>query len=258
MQDIHFNQMSAIGYVRLRNEDSHAVIHATQQSGALAVVCDGMGGAVGGEIASKIACETFYAYPRFEDGITAGRLIHHRRRLERLIQIANEKIFRFAADHRRYRGMGTTVSALLFIEGHVVIAHVGDSRVYRLRDSRLELLTRDQTLLDFLLRSKRLPPSQAFGHPSGNVLLQAVGAKTRLDHIFTHDSAYRSGDLYILCSDGLSDLVSEAEIQRLAMQPQTETLCERLVAEALRQGGKDNITVITAIVRTAEAHRRSA
>ncbi len=258
MQDIQFNQVSATGYVRLRNEDSHAVIHATQQSGALAVVCDGMGGAVGGEIASKIACETFYAYPRFEDGTTARSLVRNRRRLQRLIQIANEKIFRFAADHHRYRGMGTTVSALLFIEGHVVIAHVGDSRVYRLRDGRLELLTRDQTLLDFLVRSGRLSRSKALGHPSGNVLMQAVGVKTRVDQIFTHSAAYRTGDLYILCSDGLSDLVPETEIRKLAMQPHAATLCNRLVAEALQRGGRDNVTVITAIVLKAGEDRRAA
>ncbi len=248
MVNITFNQMSATGHVRLHNEDSHAVIHPTRRSGALAVVCDGMGGAAGGEIASKIACETFYAYPRFAEGITARSLMRNRRRLKRLIHLANETIFAFASDHPRYRGMGTTVSALLFLEDHAVIAHVGDSRVYRLRDGRLQMLTRDQTLVDYLRRAGRLRRSEVAGHPGGNVLMQAVGVKNRLDHIFTHIESYRRGDLYILCSDGLSDLVPEEELRIMAMKPHIDTLCGRFVAEALHPGGKDNITVITATV----------
>jgi protein phosphatase len=258
MHTITFNQKSATGYVRFSNEDSHAVIHATRQSGALAVVCDGMGGAAGGEIASRIACETFYAYPRFKDGRAPTSLLRNRRRLTRLIGLANEKICDFAKDHPRYRGMGTTVSALLFLEGHALIAHVGDSRVYRLRDGRLELLTRDQTLLDFLLRSGRLRTAEAWGHPSGNVLMQAVGVKDRLQNIFTRSETYRPGDLYVLCSDGLSDLVPENDLEALAVQDHPATLCDRLVAEALRRGGNDNVTVITARVQAAGEERRAA
>lgn len=258
MEEVFFNQKSVTGYVRFRNEDSHAVIHATRHSGALAVVCDGMGGAIGGEIASKIACETFYTYPRFEDGVTRSSLRQNERRLKRLVRLANVSICDFAAAHPRYRGMGTTVSALLFLEGHAVIAHVGDSRVYRLRDGNLEMLTRDQTLLDFLIRSGRLSRSEAFGHPSGNVLLQAVGVKARLDHIDTHVEPYRSGDLYILCSDGLSDLVPNSDLKAFALHENTESLCDRLVDEALQRGGQDNITVITAAVRADEENRQAA
>ncbi|MBL0713358.1 MAG: serine/threonine-protein phosphatase [Desulfosarcina sp.] len=258
MEYIKFNQKTAAGYVRFRNEDSHAVVYATDRSGALADVCRGMGGAIGGEIASKIACETFYAYPRFEDGNRRTSLLRNQRRLKRLIHLANENICDFATAHPRYHGMGTTVSALLFLEDQAVIAHVGDSRVYRLRDGKLALLTRDQTLLDFLIRSGRLNSEQAFGHPSGNVLMQAVGLKSRLEHIYTRTDAYQSGDLYILCSDGLSDYITEADLQAFVIRGHVETLCDRLVAEALRRGGQDNVTVITAFVQASSEDRRAA
>jgi protein phosphatase len=258
MEHIVFNQKTAAGYVRFRNEDSHAVVHATDHSGALAVVCDGMGGAVGGEIASRIACETFYAYPQFAEGTGAASLLRNERRLRRLIGLANEKICDFTAEHPRYRGMGTTVAVLLFLEGHAVIAHVGDSRIYRLRTGRLDLLTHDQTLSELLVRAGRLTADQAFGHPGGNVLMQAVGVKPRLRKIESHAQACRPGDVYIVCSDGLSDLVPPSELEDIVRRTDPDMLCDRLVAAALRRGGKDNVTVVTAQVHAADAKARAA
>ena len=146
MLTVLFDHQSVIGHVRDINEDAFAVMHGSENSGALAVVCDGMGGAAGGEIASRIVCETFYDFPVYRDGIKPFNAGSNRRRLERLIQVANLKVQDFVHHHPRYEGMGTTVSSLLFLEDKIVVAHVGDSRVYRLRDGRLTLLTRDQTL----------------------------------------------------------------------------------------------------------------
>jgi protein phosphatase len=258
MYAVSFDHRSVIGPVRDLNEDTFTVLHGDHASGSLAVVCDGMGGEAGGEIASRIVCETFFDYPRYREGIKSFHAGANRRRLERLIQVANRKVLAFVQDHPRYRGMGTTVSALVFLEDKIVLAHVGDSRIYRLRDGHLRLLTMDETLRAHLLQRGVLSPQQAAGHPSGHVLLQAVGASPRLKHIQSRVEDLADGDRYLVCSDGLSDLVHDAEIRDLLESRPFSAACDRLVDMALARGGRDNITVIAAAVQAIAEHRRAA
>lgn len=258
MFNIKFDHQSVIGHVREINEDTYAVMHGNQTSGSLAVVCDGMGGVVGGEIASKIVCETFYDFPVYCDGIKPFNAGSNRKRLERLIQVANHKIRNFVRHHPRYKGMGTTVSALLFLEDKFVIAHVGDSRIYRLRDHQLTRLTRDQTLRDHLLQTGKISPDEAFGHPSGHILMQAVGASAHLRCIQSQVDDLTGGDVFLICSDGLSDLVRDDEIQDALLTNTFEQVCGDLVRLALQRGGSDNITVIAAEVTDAAIRRRAA
>lgn len=258
MYTVKFDHQSVIGHVRKINEDAYAIVPGHQASGALAVICDGMGGVEGGEIASRIVCETFYDYPLYRDGIKPFNAGANRRRLERLIQVANTKVRHFAQHHPRYRGMGTTVSALLFLEDKIALAHVGDSRIYRLRNGRLVRLTRDQTLRDYLLHSGLLAPGDAQGHPSGHVLLQAVGAAGRLTGIQSMVDDLMGGDRYLLCSDGLSDLVPDDEIQSILLSKSFSQVCSDLVRLALSRGGTDNVTVIAADVAEAVAQRKAA
>ena len=255
---IKFDHQSVIGHVRDLNEDAYAVLHGDDTSGSLAVICDGMGGAAGGEIASRIVCETFYDYPRYCDGVKSFNAGANRQRLERLIQLANRKVVSFALDHPRYRGMGTTVSALLFLEDHIALAHVGDSRIYRLRDGCLTLLTRDETLRARLLQRGLISPRQAVGHPSGHVLLQAVGATPRLRRIQSRVEELAGGDRYLVCTDGLSDCVNDDEIRGILVSNPIETVCENLVNRALDRGGNDNITVIAAAVADTAERRKAA
>jgi len=182
----------------------------------------------------------------------------NRRRLERLIQIAHQKVYAFAQDHPRYQGMGTTVSALLFLEDKIVCAHVGDSRIYRLRDGRLTQLTKDHTLRDYLLHSGALSREDAGGHPSGHVLMQAVGAAPRLNGIQSLVDELAEGDRYLVCSDGLSDVVYDSEIQEFMRSEPFDDVCDALVRRALTRGGVDNITVIAAGVEATAAKRQAA
>jgi protein phosphatase len=258
MYSVKFDHQSVIGHVRDINEDTYAIMHGDEASGPLAVVCDGMGGVAGGEIASRIVCETFYDFPAYRDGIKPFTAGSNRRRLERMIQVANSKIRDFVRHHPRFNGMGTTVSALLFLEDKIVFAHVGDSRIYRLRDGQLTLLTRDQTLRDYLLHTGRLSADEAYGHPSGHVLMQAVGASVQLKKIQSMVDELAGGDLYLLCSDGLSDLVRDGEIRETLLSRPFEEVCGDLVRLALGRGGNDNITVITADVQDASLRRRAA
>ena len=258
MYTVKFDHKSVIGHVRDLNEDAYAIVPGNDASGALAVICDGMGGVDGGEIASRIVCETFYDYPVYRDGIKPFNAGINRRRLERLIQVANLKVRHFAQHHPRYRGMGTTVSALLFLEDKIVLAHVGDSRIYRLRDGQLVLLTRDQTLRDYLLHSGRLAPDEACGHPSGHVLMQAVGVSGELSGIQSMVDELAGGDRYLLCSDGLSDFVRDDEIRAMLQSGPFGQVCGDLVNLALERGGRDNITVIAADVAEAASQRQAA
>lgn len=258
MLTIRFDHRSVIGKVRDLNEDAFAVMHGSDACGSLAVICDGMGGAAGGEIASRITCETFYDLPLYRDGIRPFNAGANRRRLERLIQVANQKIREFVRHHPRYHGMGTTVSALLFLEDKIVFAHVGDSRIYRLRDGKLTMLTKDQTLRDHLLQSGQISQQEAFGHPSRHVLMQAVGVHTQLKRIQSMVDDLVAGDHYLICSDGLSDLVRDMEIREILLSRPFQQVCGDLVRLALKRGGYDNITVVTAEARETVLQQQAA
>lgn len=258
MFNIRFDHQSVIGHVRDINEDTYAVLHGNETSGSLAVVCDGMGGAAGGEIASRIVCETFYDFPVFCDGIKPFNAGSNRKRLERLIQVANDKIRDFVRHHPRYNGMGTTVSVLLLLEDKIVVAHVGDSRIYRLRNGKLSRLTKDQTLRDHLLQTGRISPSEAFGHPSRNILMQAVGASDHLGCIQSQVDDLAGGDVFLICSDGLSDLVRDDQIQETLLTQSFDQVCGDLVQLALVRGGTDNVTVIAAEVTETATRRQAA
>ena len=258
MLHVKFDQLSVIGHVRDTNEDSYAVIHGDENSGTLAVLCDGMGGVAGGEIASRIVCETFYNYPTYRLGIKPFNAGSNRKRLERMIHIANAKVRDFTRHHPRYKGMGTTVSALLFLEDKIVVAHVGDSRIYRLREGQLTRLTEDQTLRNYLLNTGRISQEEAAGHPSGHVLMQAVGPTPRLGRIHSLVDDLADGDIFLMCSDGLSDLVPDSEIEATIRNQPIGLVCSHLVQMALNRGGTDNVTVITADIQQAAMQRQAA
>jgi protein phosphatase len=162
------------------------------------------------------------------------------------IKLANLKIHDEAERNSDCRGMGTTVVAALFADGVLVVGHVGDSRLYRLRGGRLDQMTEDHSLLNDYVKMKRLSAGEKASFPHKNVIVRALGMKPSVEVDIIVDEP-RLGDLYLLCTDGLSGMVPDEEIVELAAsETDLDKLCERLVAAANAHGGLDNITVVCA------------
>ena len=219
------------GRKRRRNEDSYVV------DPPLFVVADGMGGAQAGEVASRLAAAAFREYHDADELAAEPRL-------EAIIQEANRRIHDRAATDTGLSGMGTTVTAALIGERSIAIGHVGDSRAYRVRDGRLEQLTEDHSLVADLIRSGRLTPEEAEAHPQRSVITRALGTDADVD-VDTFAVEATPDDVFLICSDGLTSMVSEDEIGRTVAEAKAlEEASKTLVKLANRRGGEDNITVI--------------
>ena len=204
----------------------------------LFAVADGVGGAQAGEIASRLAAAALEErLPSALGEDTLSSLLHE----------ANERIYNHAVADPAAAGMGTVVTALLVDEsaGTIAIGHVGDSRAYRLREGELEQLTPDHSLVGELLRSGRLSAEEAEQHPHRSVITRAVGTEPIVE-VETMTVAAVPGDIYLICSDGLTDIVRDGEIAELIARSDgdPDTAAEALVAAANRAGGIDNITVV--------------
>jgi PPM family protein phosphatase len=218
------------GRQRRANEDSLLA------RSPLFVVADGMGGAQAGEVASRMAVESFQpglldaSQPEVE--------------LATLARAANTRIHELSHATAEHAGMGTTLTAVYVGEEEVAIAHVGDSRAYCLRDGELLRLTDDHSLVDELLRQGRLTPEEAVEHPQRSVITRALGPEDTVD-VDTRSIRARPGDVYLLCSDGLTTMLSEAQIAQLLLaNPRLRDAGEALIAAANAAGGRDNITVV--------------
>jgi PPM family protein phosphatase len=218
------------GRQRRANEDSLLA------RSPLFVVADGMGGAQAGEVASQIAVESF----RFGLKDASKPEIA----LAALAQAANSQIHELSHSNAEQAGMGTTLTAVYVGEEEVTIAHVGDSRAYCLRDGELLRLTEDHSLVDELMRQGRLTPEEAVEHPQRSVITRALGPEGTVD-VDTRSFRARSGDVYLLCSDGLTTMLAEEQILALLLaNPRLRDAGEALIAAANEAGGRDNITVV--------------
>jgi serine/threonine protein phosphatase PrpC len=199
----------------------------------LFAVADGMGGAKAGEIASRLAA----AAVREEEG--------ERVDVAELIREANRRVFERAREDASASGMGTTMTVALAENDHVTIGHVGDSRAYRLRDDELEQLTEDHSLVAELVRSGKLSPEEAETHPQRSVITRALGTEADVD-VDTFTVAAQPGDVFLLCSDGLTTMVGEEHIVDVVGQHRNdlERAAKQLIADANRSGGEDNVTVV--------------
>jgi serine/threonine protein phosphatase PrpC len=202
----------------------------------LFVVADGMGGAQAGEVASQIAVEAFQAgLP--ESGTPEKRLAER-------AQDANRRIYEISSTEHDRAGMGTTLTAVYVDDAELAVAHVGDSRAYLFRDGELGRLTQDHTLVEELLRRGKLTEEQAAEHPQRSIITRALGVDPEVD-VDTRTYNARAGDVVLLCSDGLTSMISEREVSAILQQePDLDRAAERLIAEANEAGGRDNITVI--------------
>jgi serine/threonine protein phosphatase PrpC len=217
------------GLVRSNNEDAFLI----DDQRALFAVADGMGGHRGGEVASRTAIEALRA------AIANGTPLHD------AITRANTAVLTRAAGDDELTGMGTTMTAVIAIGGHqLLIGHVGDSRAYMLHEGTLRRATDDHSLVEELVREGRLTPEQAEAHPQRAIVTRALGVDDPVDvDLYTLD--VETGDRVVLCSDGLTTMVRERDIERLARaEPDPQRLAEALVAAANAAGGEDNITVV--------------
>jgi protein phosphatase len=219
------------GRVRRRNEDSFVL------DPPLFAVADGMGGAQAGEVASRLTAAAFREYHE------ADRLAPDER-LQAIIQEANRRIYERARSDAGVSGMGTTVTAALLTGGRVTLGHVGDSRAYRIRDGELEQLTDDHSLVGDLMRSGRLTPEEAEAHPQRSVITRALGTDPDVD-VDTMSVEAAPGDVFLLCSDGLTTMVGDDDILGiLAAAPSLDDAARELVRAANTGGGEDNVTVV--------------
>jgi serine/threonine protein phosphatase PrpC len=219
------------GRKRRRNEDSFV------REPPLFAVADGMGGAQAGEVASRLAAAAFREFHEADD-------LDPEERVAAIIQEANRSIYERARSDAQASGMGTTITAALVTGSSVAIGHVGDSRAYRLRQGRLEQLTEDHSLVADLVRSGRLAPEEADTHPQRSVITRALGTDLEVD-VDTFTVEAEAGDIFLLCSDGLTTMVDDEEItQTVAKADSLGHATKALVKAANRAGGEDNVTVV--------------
>jgi protein phosphatase len=231
-----------VGHVRRVNQDAYGYFHDQERDEVLFVVADGLGGHRGGDVASRIAIETLDAEFRVGEDDPHSRL-------RTAIETANRNILAAARKDRTLDGMGTTVVCLLLSKtGSSVIAHVGDSRLYRLRADTFSAMTEDHSLVANLLREGVLSEQEAKDDPRRNQILRALGVREDLEVEVT-EALPLAGDRYLLCSDGLHGLIDDHEINRFLSGPVedgSDDTAIRLVAAANRAGGNDNITCLIA------------
>jgi serine/threonine protein phosphatase PrpC len=237
-----------VGRKRNHNEDAFSILGEY----GLYIVADGMGGHASGEVASRMAVDTlreFFAataddpertWPYKMDR-TKG---YEENRLITGIKLANLRIYESAQRDIRRRGMGTTIVAIFTVEDGLYVAHVGDSRVYLVRDGKMEQLTEDHSLLNDYIKMKRLTPEEIANFPHKNVIVRALGMKETVK-VDTRFCLPRANDTILLCTDGLSGPVPDDEMLNIIENaPDLKTATRRLIDRANENGGPDNITCI--------------
>ncbi len=239
-----------VGMKRTHNEDNFSILEGS----GLYIVADGMGGHASGEVASKMAVDAmkeFFAATSNDPERTWPYKMdrskgYEENRLITGIKLANLRIYESAQREARQRGMGTTIVTIFAVEDGVYIAHVGDSRVYRVRDGKLEQLTEDHSLLNDYIKMKRLTAEEIANFPHKNVIVRALGMKDTVK-VDTRFEQPKADDTYLLCSDGLSGPVSDDDILDITTgSPDLKSAAARLIERANANGGPDNITVVLA------------
>jgi PPM family protein phosphatase len=233
-------QITDTGRKRRRNEDAYVV------EPPLFAIADGMGGAQAGEVASRLAA----AAVRENGGDGAGE-----QRIYDLMQEANRRVYDRASTDPHTSGMGTTMTVALVEDERVAFGHVGDSRAYLIRDGHIEQLTEDHSLVNELMKSGKLSPQEAETHPQRSVITRALGTDPDVD-VDTFSVPAQTGDVFLLCSDGLTDMVEQSAILDLVERNREniDAALKSLVKAANRGGGEDNITIVAFEIADAAVH----
>lgn len=242
--------MTDVGQVREHNEDD---FYLSEGEEALCVVADGMGGHRSGEVASALAIKAMVEFYRetVVDPALVGEsgedITPEQHRLMEAVKTANRAVFAAASSNEGYRGMGTTIVSGFFTDHGVYLAHIGDSRCYRLRGDKLEQRTQDHSLANEYVRMGILSAEDVEYFPYKNVITRACGLTDEVEV----DGAYEeleSGDVYLFCSDGLSDMIQPPELREIMMEHvgDVKEMCRTLIERANANGGVDNVTVVLA------------
>jgi len=242
---VELASLTDVGCHREKNEDSYAYWEAADDTsfsalGRLAIVADGMGGHEGGQIASRMAVETFpNAYAASSDPDPQKRLLG-------ALNEAHRRIQQRAKEDLRLSSMGTTCTAFALVNARLYFVHVGDSRLYLLREGKLRILTRDHTLIGRLLENGLIRPEQAHDHPQKHVLTSALGVPNNQDMEIDFSAGplpVQKGDVLMICTDGLWGQLDSDEIEQALGSQSPEATCRSLVQLAKDRGGPDNITL---------------
>jgi len=237
---LRWSAVTDTGLVRPNNEDNHRV---NERLGLFAVA-DGMGGHQAGEVASRLALTVLEE--RFQELVQQGEETGNA--LLYAVEAANYQVFEESCRNNKCNGMGTTLSACLVAEDDLILAHVGDSRVYLVRAGEIIQLTEDHSVVQELLNEGRITAEEVPGHPYRNVLSRALGTGEQLE-IDLLRVPLQPGDRVLLCTDGLTNMVSDTAIQAVvAAHGDPEQAVRELVRLALEQGGSDNITLILVVL----------
>lgn len=235
------------GAIRKNNQDCFILEKCEAKGCLIAALCDGMGGAKAGGIASQLSNKAFVSYIFTKLSARTGRNVNYQRILEEACAEANGVSYEYSHFGEEYDGMGTTiVGGVIKNNGNGYIINVGDSRAYLIsrRGGTIRQITKDHSLVEELMEAGAITPEQALSHPKKNVITRALGTDTRVTcDYFTF--SLQSGDLLLLCSDGLSNIVSDLEMREYAKEfPEPEKLCRALMSKALNRGARDNVTVV--------------
>ena len=247
---IELASLTDVGRQRANNEDSYLYWEPESQKeflrkGRLAVIADGMGGYEGGQEASRLAVETVRHI--YDNGFANNP----QTALLAAFEAAHQNIQRYAEEHPQFHGMGTTCTAFAVVGPQLYFAHVGDSRLYRVRGTNISRFTRDHSYVGRLVENGIVRAEDAESHPQRHILTAALGSGREVVPDAPPSAiAVEKGDLYVLCTDGLWGLVAEQELAGLVNANVPEAACQALVQVALDRGGPDNITVL--ILRIAE------
>jgi PPM family protein phosphatase len=236
----HVGVITDTGRKRRRNEDAYVC------EPPLFAIADGMGGAQAGEVASRLAASALK-----ESG---ANTLGGEQRISDLIQEANRRVYDRSSTDPNTSGMGTTITVALVENSDVAFGHVGDSRAYLIRDGRMEQVTEDHSLVNELMKSGKLSREEAESHPQRSVITRALGTDPDVD-VDTFTIAAEVGDVFLLCSDGLTDMVGEREILDLVERNRKDidVALKSLVKAANRSGGEDNITVVAFEIAEGQA-----
>ncbi len=235
---LRVGSLTDVGKVREINQD----YLATHPAHGLFIVADGMGGHLAGEKASQGAVEAITRSLSAEAIAEAdGTLIDL---IQEALQVANREIVQASLQDSSMRGMGTTATLAVTVSDKVYVGHIGDSRAYHIRGEEINQITEDHSVVAQLLRARAITPAEAQRHPYRNVITRCLGMQMEVE-ADTFEVDWIPGDQILLCSDGLSGLVSDEEMGQIANEsPEPQEACDRLVALAMERGGYDNITVV--------------
>lgn len=224
------------GTARELNEDFFGYLSG--EFGYLFVVCDGMGGSAGGELASKTAVDTILEH--FSD---VPEFYTPYKELQAAFARANTKIRQIALEIPAYEGMGSTAVAALVMDDQLHLAHLGDSRIYLMRNRRLYLVTKDHSLVQAMVDKKKLKASKAANHEKKHIITKALGPRETVTAEVSAPLKLYNGDILLLCTDGLTNEVTEKQIRSILRKNNLEQAAQALVDAANKNGGKDNITL---------------